>query len=142
MVTPEDPVLESVLPTPVLEEEVVRSGEGAVVQGTLLLFDPVNFAPEEDGIYLVMVDSASVADEGVSFAVPVIDESSIQAQVDETTGNFNFPEVPVGFYALVAQTDRGQQISIRDLATYTTTFVDVSPEDVGDVIDLGEQRLP
>lgn len=132
--------LESALSTPSAAPEHLGEGDGAKVWGTLVLFDPANLAPEDDGIFLVPIDRS--VDEGVAFAVPAIDDRAIRATVDETNGDFVFRGVGVGFYALVVRTDRGQQVSVRDAETQTTTFVEVSPEEPSPVVDLGQQRIP
>lgn len=131
--------LDSALPTPSSALET-QMGDGASVRGTLVLFDPVNLAPEDDGIFLVSIDRS--VDEGVALAMPGIDDTAIRATVDEANGDFVFRGIATGFYALVVRTDRGQQVSVRDAETQTTTFVDVLPEHEGTLIDLGQQRIP
>lgn len=132
--------LESALSTPSGALEFSGEDDGATVWGTLVLFDPVNLAPEDDGIFLVPIDRS--VDEGVALAVPAIDDTAIRASVDETNGDFVFRGVAVGFYALVVRTDRGQQVSVRDTETQTTTFVEVTAEEPSPIVDLGQQRIP
>ena len=136
-------VTESVLPTPTTESAVslpAPAADRSVVTGRLILIDPLNTAPEDDGVYLVPIEQELESE--VSFAVPQINEDSYQADVDVTTGDFSFEAVPVGFYALVVRTLDGRQLSVRDLATAQTTLVMVTEDDLGSVLDLGEQRVP
>ncbi|MBU0703060.1 MAG: hypothetical protein KKC18_04265 [Chloroflexi bacterium] len=107
----------------------------------LTLFDPINVAPQEDGIYLVPIDSD--ADGGVSMVVPVVDpRTALQANVDESNGQFFFADVSAGLYALVAVTDTGQQLSIRKFNTGEVAMIMVGEEDLGQVVNLGMLRLP
>jgi len=113
----------------------------AVVQGILVLFDPINVAPQEDGIYLVSIDSD--ADGGVSMVVPAVDpRTALQANVDESNGRFFFTDVSVGLYALVSVTDNGQQLSIRKFDTGEAVMITVGEEDLGQIVDFGMLRLP
>jgi hypothetical protein len=96
-------------------------------------------APQEDGLYLVQVDIKS----GSPMVLPAVDpETSILAEVDETTGDFFFDKVDQGLYAFVVLTDRGQQLSARGLKTGQSTIVTVEEKHLDTVIDLGRQRLP
>jgi hypothetical protein len=107
------------------------------VRGVLFLTNPELTAPQEDGIYLVEVDT----DAGM--VLPTIDpDSSLQAQVDEVTGAFFFDDVEVGLYALVALTRRGPQMSIRKMDSGDPLTVLVDEENLGQVIDLGQLSLP
>lgn len=113
----------------------------AIVQGILTLFNPINIAPQEDGIYLVPIDSD--ADGGVSMVVPaVVPGAALQANVDESNGRFFFVDVSTGLYALVSITDNSQQLSIRELDTGEAVVITVREEDLGQIIDLGMLRLP
>jgi hypothetical protein len=115
------------------------SKDKAAVKGRLVLTNPETIAPQEDGLYLVFVD----AENGAPMVLPAVDpETSILAEVDETTGLFFFDNVGEGLYAFVVLTDRGQQLSARDLQTGKSTIVTVGEEHLGTVIDLGRQRLP
>jgi hypothetical protein len=133
------PIVESVLSTP--SPSPPRNPDVALVQGTLILLDPVNIAPQEDGIYLVPVDTD--ANEGVSMVVPAVDpKTSLQAEVDESDGQFYFTDVSADIYALVAMTENSQQLSIREFKTGKSVIVTVKEEDLGQTIDLGTLRLP
>ena len=113
------------------------SSDKAAVKGLLVLTNPEFVAPQEDGLYLVVVDTESV------MVMPAVDpETSIQAEVDEVTGQFFFDDVGEGLYAFVVLTDRGQQLSVRDMQTGVATIVTVSEENRNTVIDLGRLRLP
>jgi hypothetical protein len=126
---------DSPIPTPT---RTPRS-DAAVVQGVLLLTNPAMVAPMEDGVYLVPIETG----EGIAMVMPVIDpETSIQAEVDEVTGQFVFAEVPAGLYALVALADTGQQLSIREFPTGDSLILTVEETDLGQVIDLATVRLP
>jgi hypothetical protein len=107
------------------------------VAGELVLISPESVAPQEDGLYLVEVDTES------AMVLPTVDpEASIQAEVDEVTGRFFFDNVPVGLYAVAVLTDNGQQLSAREMATGVASIVTVTEEDLNTVIDLGMLRLP
>lgn len=136
------PHAQSVLPTPEGGVEVPTPPEDAVtVYGQLLLMDPTSVAPEEDGLYLVPIE-AEGDEEGVSFAVPRIDDvDSVLAVIDEVTGRFYFEEVAAGMYALVARTDTGMQVAIRDFDDGNIVYVTVNEADVGTFIDMGRLRL-
>jgi hypothetical protein len=96
-------------------------------------------APLEDGVYLVPIETG----EGIAMVMPVIDpETSLQAEVDEVTGQFVFAEVPAGLYALVALTDVGQQLSIREFTAGDSVILTVKEKDLGQVIELETVRLP
>jgi hypothetical protein len=98
--------------------------------------DPTTFAPEEDGLYLVPISNQGMV-------VPSVDpETSIQANIDETDGSFQFSDVPEGLYGLVAVSDSGLQISVRKLDSGEIQIVSVEEEDLGDTIDLGRLRAP
>lgn len=125
---------DSPLPTPTRGPS---SQNKAAVKGMLMLTNPEFTAPQEDGLYLVPVDTASV------MVMPSVDpETSIQAEVDEMTGQFFFDDVDEGLYAFVVLTDRGQQLSARELDTGAASIVTVSEADLNSVIDLGQLRLP
>ena len=109
----------------------------AAVRGVLFLTNPESTAPEEDGIYLVKVDT----DAGM--VIPMIDpKTSLQAEVDEVTGQFFFDDVEAGLYALVALTRRGAQLSISRMDTGQPQTILVGEQDLDQVIDLGQSRLP
>ena len=67
---------------------------------------------------------------------------ALQANVDESNGQFFFVDVSTGLYALVSVTDNGQQLSIRKLDTGKAVVITVGEEDLGKVVDLGMLRLP
>jgi len=101
--------------------------------------NPIGIAPREDGLYLVRIE----AEGEISMVVPSMDpETSLQASVDEVTGQFLFVDVPAGLYALVAMTDGGQQFSVRKFDTGEALMVTVEEEDLGRAVDLGMLRLP
>jgi hypothetical protein len=108
----------------------------AAIKGELVLLSPEFTAPQEDGLYLVMVNTEE------QMVLPSVDETSIQAEVDEVTGQFFFDDVGVGLYAVVVLTDRGQQMSAREMDTGAASIVTVGEEDLNSVIDLGTLRLP
>jgi len=104
-----------------------------------MLLNPEYIAPEEDGLYLVEVDTESLA--GMVF--PSVDpETSIRAEVDEVTGQFFFDDVGEGLYAFVALTLSGQQLSVREMDTGAASIVNVSQAALATAIDLGMLRLP
>jgi hypothetical protein len=120
-------------PTPIYTP---RPGS-ATFQGLLFLMNPLIVAPKEDGLYLVRID------EEAPMTVPAVDpETSLQAGVDEVSGRFLFSDVPQGLYALVATTDSGQQFSIRKFETGEALIVTVGENELGQVVDLGQLRLP
>jgi hypothetical protein len=84
----------------------------------LVLTNPEFVAPQEDGLYLVLVDT------------------------DKVTGQFFFDDVDLGLYAFVALTDTDQQLSIREMDTGAASIVTVDAERLNTVIDLGMLRLP
>jgi hypothetical protein len=109
----------------------------AAVQGALSLSDPTMAAPKEDGIYLVEIDTNA----GMVF--PSVDpKTSLQAEVDEVTGQFFFDGVEAGLYALVSLTIQGAQLSIRSVDTGNPVTVLVDENNLGQLIDLGQLTLP
>jgi hypothetical protein len=126
--------MDSPLPTPTRGP----STEGhAAVLGLLTLTNPESAAPQDDGIYLVEIDP----DAGM--VLPAIDpENSLQAEVDEVTGQFFFDDVEAGLYSLVALTLSNMQLSIRRMDTGEPQTVMIGEEDLGQVIDLGRLVLP
>lgn len=126
--------LDSPLPTPTRGP----STQGrAAVRGVLFLSAPEFAAPEEDGIYLVQVDPKA----GMVF--PAVDpKTSLQAEVDEVTGEFFFDDVEMGLYALVSLTLQGAQLSIRKMDSGEPLTVLVGEQNLDQVIDLGRLVLP
>lgn len=121
----------SVVPTPM--------ADAATIYGQLMLLDPTVIAPQEDGLYLVPVD----ADSDQMMVVPmVVEGEALQAQVDETTGNFVFTNVDVGHYILVAIIETGQERTVHRLGTNEAILPVVDEEDLGKAIDLGICSLP
>jgi hypothetical protein len=101
--------------------------------------NPIIISPQQDGLYLVPIES----DGQLSMVIPVVDpKSSLQAEADEETGQFIFRDVEPGIYALVAITNNEQQFSIRRLDTGEIVTVIIEKGDLGQVIDLGQLRLP
>jgi hypothetical protein len=127
---------DSPLPTPTRGP----SSKGrAAVRGILFLSSPEFTAPEEDGIYLIEVDT----EDGPMMVLPVIDpETSLRAEVDEVTGAFFFDDVEPGLYALAALTTRGVQLSIRRMDTGEPQMLTIDEADVDTVIDIGQMILP
>ena len=109
--------------------------------GMLMLMNPAIIAPQEDGLYLVPININSARETTVVVTV-VNPDTALQAEVDEVTGYFCFKDVPIGIYALVAITDKGTQISVRNFETEQAIIVNVTQEDLGKGIDLGIARLP
>lgn len=126
----------SVIPTPTY---IHRSRAGfATICGTLMLLNPSLVAPQEDGLYLVPIDTSG----RTALIVPVVDQTSYKATVDEITGQFCFKDVPLGVYVMVAVTDSGSKFSVRDFETGQVMVVTVTQADLNKVIDLGITRLP
>jgi hypothetical protein len=115
------------------------SRDKAALSGLLILTSPELIAPQEDGLYLVEVDTESAA----LMVFPRVDpETSIQAEVDEVTGQFFFDNVDEGLYAFVVLTLTGQQLSARELETGDAAILTVTENDLNTVIDIGRYRLP
>ena len=137
LITPADLPPSSVSPLPALTH-TPRPGV-AILHGVLFLLNPTITAPREDGVYLVHIDTEGRA----PMVVPAVDpETSLQANVDEVTGQFFFADVPPGLYVLVAVTDNGQQLSVREFHTGEAAIITVGEEDLGQMVDLGIFRLP
>jgi hypothetical protein len=131
VVPPVDSASESSIPTP--------SADIATIYGRLMLLDPTVLSPQEDGLYLVPIDSESEQ----MMVVPVIVEGeAIQAQIDETTGDFVFTDVEAGHYVLMAMLDTGQERVVHRLGTNEHVLPVVTEEDLGGAIDLGIVSLP
>jgi hypothetical protein len=132
--------LDSPLPTPTRGP----SSEGrAAVRGVLHLTNPESTMPQEQGIYLVPIDTDTGGGEGAMMVFPALDpETALQAEVDEISGEFFFDDLELGLYALVALTRTGMQLSIRKLDTGEAQIIMVKESDVGQLIDLGHLRLP
>ena len=137
LITPADspPSFTSPQPTPTYTS---RPGF-ATLYGVLFLMNPTIVAPREDGVYLVRIDIEGE----VPMVVPAVGlEPSLQADVDEVTGQFVFIDVPPGLYALVTVTDNGQQLSVREFHTGEASVITVGEGDLGQMIDLGMLRVP
>lgn len=110
----------------------------ATICGTLTLMNPALVAPQEDGLYLVIID----VNDRNTIIVPTIDQTSYRATVDEITGQFCFKDIPPGIYVILAMTDNGMEISVRSFETGQIMVVTVTQNDLNKVIDLGMTRLP
>jgi hypothetical protein len=125
-----------------LSAKIKAPQSGSVnVCGMLMLMNPAIIAPQEDGLYLVPIDINSARE--TTIVVPVVNPATaFQAEVDEVTGYFCFKDIPVGLYALIAMTDNGTQISVRNFETGQAIILNVKQENLGKNIDLGIVRLP
>lgn len=110
----------------------------ATICGILMLMNPAFVAPQEDGLYLVPIDTSA----GATLIVPVVDRTSYRAAVDEVTGQFCFKDVPQGVYVMIAVTDSGSEIPVRSFETGQLMIVTITQADLNKVIDLGITKLP
>lgn len=110
----------------------------ATICGILILMNPALIAPQEDGLYLVPINTES----GAALIVPTVDETSYRAIVDEVTGHFCFKDIPQGIYVLLAVTDNGSEISVRNFETGQAVIITVTQENLNKVTDIGATRLP
>lgn len=108
----------------------------ATIHGKLVLVNPGVTVPAPSGIYLVqIVETGNV--------LPIsISNDSIQADVDETTGEFFITDIPKGDYAVVVLTERNQIIPARQLQTLETVLINIQDSDMDKTKELGALRIP
>ena len=126
---------------PTLEPFPFKTSEPgkATVRGALVVFDPVVLVPApDDAIYLVTLTGG---EGGPSTIPPVVKGESLQAEVDERTGDFVFTNVQPGQYAVVVVTPSGTEIPVRKYESNDLAIITVTEADLGKTIELGHLGL-
>lgn len=115
-----------------------RPGFGTL-HGQLVLVNPVNVAPEHDGIYLVPIEQ-SVTDESTVNAVVL--DSVPRAFVDETSGEFVVPNVPPGHYLVMVVAQSNTRLLARQMDSSQLAIAIVNESDVNKKVEMGFVRVP
>ncbi len=122
---------------------VIKKAQGgsAEIRGKLVITDPIRLVPEKKNPIVLVRAASKVPDP--SDLVKLDLTTAPQAEVDVSTGNFRFVNIPAGRYVLVIQTEN----RIRFVARYLqgrqhvqVNIVDGSDGEKG--IDLGQVTFP
>jgi hypothetical protein len=111
----------------------------ATVAGTLVVINPLTTAPApNDSIYLVTVDQSQGG-----LVMPEIETgNSIQADVNEQTGDFVFINVKPGSYIIMVKTLAGAEMPVHKMHENTLGVVTVTDADKDKIVPAGILSLP
>ena len=109
------------------------------VKGEMVVRDPTVSVPDpNDAIFLVPLSTSEMVASIPPFQVGEVP----QADVDETTGWFQFTDITPGTYVLMVLTIGNAQIPARPFAGSGLVVVKVKQEDIDKTIDLGKVAIP
>ncbi len=110
----------------------------ATIHGILFLTNFMMVSPKKEGVYLVRLDQARNIVTVPEFKA----EDAIQAEVDETIGEFSFSNVDPGLYAVVIIATTGQQVPARKWKKSDYVLVNVTAADLNTTIELDTIQVP
>ena len=111
----------------------------ATVHGQIVLTNPLTVAPEHNGVYLVPLDQGTTDQSTIPVVVP---GKSLQANVDETSGEFIILNVQPGHYQIVIRTEGGVQMPAHIYQNAEPATVLVNESDLNQTIEVGMIRVP
>jgi len=124
----------------VLVIKEAQSGSSEI-RGRLVITDPMSLVPAKKSP-LVLVSAASKVPDPPDL-VKLDLTTAPQAEVDVSTGDFRFVNIPAGRYALIIQTESGLRFVARYLPSRGVVLVNIVKGATGEeVLELGQVSFP
>jgi hypothetical protein len=135
-----EPESTRVIPTPVYLMNKTPEPGTISARGMLIVMNPFSAIPDaDDAIYLVPLASV---DQNISAIPPIGTEGTIQAEVDEGTGEFLFNGIEPGQYVVLVREKTGVELPPRIIGSESMAIFTFSETDRDQTVDLGWLQFP